>query len=256
LDNKREYTNSAYRLFDLLNALRSNLLDASAADAWGKVLGVAAGDNLLMHLGEVAKLPEDIRRGILNNPGIKNRDLYLRWFSPVSSVFDPRILGQRLSDTLSRLPAEVMQGIEFAAGQLENESVVSTDDLKEIGDCADSLFEYVTENVTEPELKMYLQELCEAIRHSSVAYRISGLSGLRVALERMSGTIVLLKKKMGDQEKKSPGFAARVTKGFSVLHKIVTAKKDTENLYETLEDLRGELLPESSAVDIGSTTVA
>jgi hypothetical protein len=99
-------------------------------------------------------------------------------------------------------------------------------------------------------------ELCEAMRHGTAAYRIDGSDGLRRALERLVGVMGLMKRKIKDDEKKSPGLMQRLAKVFSVTAKSIKTAREGQEILEALPDFGGDQLPESSTTDIGATTVA
>ncbi len=185
--------NPAGRLHNILTLTKGWPDSDKIIHVWASVLGIEE-DNVLVTKAviELYSLSEEIQRLIMMN-GDLNHDLYLKSFRSIRNIFFPLNLSSHWGSVSHYLTDEAMTRLQFCAEELSkyySEESLSKEDLEEIIQKIEDLFEAVSDSTFPDALKLSLLEEVERLRHSVRMYTIKGAKGLKQALQATIGTVV------------------------------------------------------------------
>ena len=184
--------NPAGRLWHVLKRLLKVSSSTSAFVAWARALAPETPDNkqALYVLGHIAALIRDAEVAVAE--ATRNSVLHMRPFEIIRSVAEGSFTTaiEIQARTLSRdVMTQLAMGAELVSKARPD--ALSDDALEQLGDEINALIERIVKGSLDEEVKTLLVKQLETIHTAVVHYRISGIEGMREALERSIGAIIL-----------------------------------------------------------------
>lgn len=228
-------SNPAGRLHRILSQAKKHIDSKKVEEVWADVLDVEKNDvTITKAVIELYSLSNDTQDLIKMNNQL-NHDLYLKSFTSLNLVFFPLNLKANWNSVKVHLNDEALTRLQFCAEQLSTfykEETLSEEDLKQIVEKVESLFETIYSSSLPTSLRLSLLEEVERLRNAISMHRIKGAKGLKEAMQGTIGAIIAnqedLKlsshdnpdvfKKLGELIDKLDSFTARALK----LKKILT----------------------------------
>ncbi len=231
-------SNPAGRLHKILCEAKKHQDKEKSLDVWAKVLNVDANDVFVTKaVVELYSLSNEIQSLIKMNEDL-NHELYLKSFSTIERAFFPLNLSTSWTHVKQFLNDEALTRLQFCAEQLSQyyaEDTLSEEDLKQIIEKIESLFEVVYSSTIPDVLRLSILEEVERLRYSIIMYRIKGAKGLKEALQGTIGSVVAnqeelkaasatapdVLKRLGELIDKLDSFTARALKVKTMLTKPI-----------------------------------
>jgi hypothetical protein len=187
--------NPAERLYQILDEARLKLDTNKVAEVWASVLGITPRDTFAMLAGinEILNLVNTTKKH-LAQLDVSDHKLYLSPFANIERLFENLNLGATWGDRKRFLDEITMQALRFdvdALSKVVSEPSITKDDLAALQEDVETLLKRVLDIELTEKLKAVLIEKLESIRGAILAYRFSGTSGLRRALEVNLGAVFL-----------------------------------------------------------------
>ncbi|MDR5876478.1 hypothetical protein QC815_16330, partial [Halomonas gomseomensis] len=101
---------------------------------------------------------------------------------------------------------------EFAAERFYEEEKVSEEEILEISEMVEFLFEELKNSNIDDVSRLLLLEEIERIRHALANYRIKGAKGVKEALQATLGSVMVNKEQLKPLAEKSPEILDRLAK--------------------------------------------
>ena len=186
--------NPASRLLSILTEARSMGDNKKTREVWGKVLGVNPNDNslLLPTFAKFLLLIQETRKSIEAVEEL-NKELYLKPIAKIETTFRYINFEENWQRLKRELDDVTMAQLEFCADRLNSYVSVRSiapEELARLLEEVNKLIADVIETNIEADLKSFVVRGLEEIRRAIIEYRISGLEGLRRALELNLGAIL------------------------------------------------------------------
>jgi hypothetical protein len=115
-------TNSAQRLFELVSSVHAQDPNAQTSVAWGNVLQLDSNERLLIGLADVLRLVEKVKSLVDTSPTIKNKELYLRWYRPVSTSLSFPYLNSQVQTYRGLFTPQILTALELRTAHLMTNS--------------------------------------------------------------------------------------------------------------------------------------
>lgn len=243
--------NPAGRLHDILRLAQEQHPNHSARDAWGKVFEVSPADtgSLLKMLADLINLVHETKKSIGRLDDV-NHEIHLRPFAKIETLLSQINLEAPWSHSRSQIDEPMLYGLQFSADRLSRISdytQISSEELAELRTQIEEISTHVSASNTIPlHLKLLLLRNLEAIRYALIAYRIRGIDGLQVEIERSVGSLFIHQAEIEtfvaqpEQPKHFQEFYALVDR----LNKVVTLARSTKELaVPALQFFKQLLLP-------------
>ncbi|WP_428354144.1 hypothetical protein [Methyloprofundus sp.] len=186
-------SNPAGRLHKILSGAKNQPDNKKVSEVWSLALNMENNDiDLTKGVVELYKLSQEIQSLIKMNNGL-NHQLYLSSFVRIDKAFFPLNLASNWSSVKPHLTEEALTRLQFCAEELSSfysEETISEDDLKDIIDKTDELFNSLYQCSLPDTLRLTLLEEVERIRNAINMYKIKGAKGLKEALQGTIGAVV------------------------------------------------------------------
>lgn len=186
-------SNPAGRLHSILRTAANGDPKTRVLDVWANVFGISESDDLIVtrHLLALNETVDEVERLIRANPSL-NHAKYLAGFSEVRVALRPIYLQSNRGIISNNVTSEVLTRLEFCDEELYryySEEVLSQEDLADISEATNVLFELVASTVHDATLRIVLLEGLEKIRIALSLYRIHGAKGLKTSLQNLLGLV-------------------------------------------------------------------
>lgn len=186
-------SNPAGRLHKILSDAKIQNDRTQVKKAWASVLDIEENDVLVTKsVVELYSLSQEIQSLIKMNEDL-NHELYLSSFAQIERAFFPLNLETQWSTVKSHLSPEALTRLQFCAELLSDfysEESLSEEDLKDIIQKTEELFETIYKSNLPKDLRLSLLEEVERIRSAINLYKIKGAKGLKEALQGTLGAVV------------------------------------------------------------------
>lgn len=186
-------SNPAGRLHKILSELKGQHDSTKLFVAWARVLEVEENAVLVTKsVIELYSLSQEIQSLIKMNEEL-NHELYLSSFAQIEKAFFPLNLLTTCVTVKRHLTDEALTRLQFCAEELSrfySEESLSEEDLKDIINKTEELFETLYKSKLPETLRLSLLEEVERIRNAIQLYKIKGAKGLKEALQGALGAVV------------------------------------------------------------------
>ncbi|MBH8579024.1 hypothetical protein [Bisbaumannia pacifica] len=187
-------SNPAGRLHKILSQAKRHPDQEKVRDVWAKILGVEPDDVVVTKaVVELYSLSNEIQSLIKMNDKL-NHELYLVSFDSIVRAFFPLNLASSWSSVKKHLSDEALTRLQFCAEQLStfySEDTLSEEDLQQIVEKTELLFDAVFSSSLPDALRLSLLEEVERLRSAISIYKIKGAKGLKEALQGTIGSVVV-----------------------------------------------------------------
>lgn len=185
--------NPAGRLHKLLQKAKGHPDESKIIDVWANTVG-CENTPITVTKSVIAlyALSQEIQNLIKMRTDLKH-EIYLASFENLERAFFPLVLHVQWKSSRHYLNEEALTRLQFCAVELEkfySEESLSEEDLKDIIEKTDALYESVYKSSMQDFLRLVLLEEIERIRHSISMYKIRGAKGLKEALQSTLGAII------------------------------------------------------------------
>ena len=206
-------SNPAGRLHKILAQAKKRPDQEKVRKVWATVLDLEENDVIVTKaVVELYSLSNEIQSLIKMNDQL-NHELYLKSFNRINQSFFPLNLGADWKSVKGHLTEESLTRLQFCAQELSTfytEDTLSDEDLKEIIDKTEALFESVYASSLPDTLRLSLLEEVERLRNAIVMYRIKGAKGLKEALQGTIGAVVANQQDLKDTSEQNPDVIKRL----------------------------------------------
>lgn len=222
-------SNPAGRLYKILSEAKRQPDNQKVKNVWSLVLDIEDDDVAITKgVVELYSLSQEIQTLIKMNSQL-NHDLYLNSFHRIDRAFFPLNLASNWNSVKQHLTDEAITRLQFCADELSrfySEESLSEEDLKDIIDKTEELFESLYSCSLPDALRLTLLEEVERIRNAINMYKIKGAKGLKEALQGTIGAVIAnhdelkassktnadIIKRLGELIDKMDSFASRALK--------------------------------------------
>jgi len=187
------------------------------------------------------KLIEDTERRIVNldHP---NKDKFMKCMGPIKGAFKIPSLNASWSDTLKKISDSDIALLELSSEALDayrKEALIEQDQLEEIKQDTDSLFNEIVNSDLDKNLKVILLDLLEVIRRAIAEYQIRGAEGLKKAVAESVGRLFIDKDIVLKEKDKSAfqSFWKYLAKLNLIVSSALYAKEIGENVNDFIQNL-------------------
>ncbi|EOX1799798.1 hypothetical protein ACPDQ8_003450 [Vibrio cholerae] len=231
-------TNPAGRLHKILSTAKEQPDKKTVRDVWAYALNVESNDaEVTKAVVELYSLTHQIQSLIKMKEGL-NHDLYLSSFSRVERALIPLNLAASWNNVKVHLSDEALTRLQFCAEELSRfyaEDSLSEEELKNIIEKTEALFNTVYSSNLPDALRLALLEEVERLRNAISMYKIKGAKGLKDALQGTIGAVVAnqeelrnvanenqdVLKRLGELIDKMDSFTARALKLKTIVSKPI-----------------------------------
>lgn len=206
-------SNPAGRLHKILSKAKTRPDKDKVRDVWSMVLGVEQDDVIVTRaVVELYTLSNEIQSLIKMNEQL-NHELYLKSFKSINNAFFPLNLNASWNSVKQHLNDEALTRLQFCAEHLSGfyaEDTLSDEDLNEIIERTESLFEAVYSSSLPDALRLSLLEEVERLRSAISMYKIKGAKGLKEALQGTIGAVVANQEELKSSSETNPDVLKRL----------------------------------------------
>lgn len=238
--------NAAWRLLNILRQAQQKHDNTRTREVWAEVLGVPKDSTveLLRKLGLLLQLCA-LAKAQLQAAGGTKLDTYTKRFDRIEKAFGANNLDSHWGPFKSHLTEAALDALEIGAHRLSEimtESEIPQDELDQLRAQVDDLLTSVMDSDLHQPFKEFVTKHLELIRAAILEYRLRGTEGLREALERSIGSLVLHPDVQDDVKTTSLG-----KKFLSVLSTVGMLVSLTVNTGKLIESGKGLFLSSSAA---------
>jgi hypothetical protein len=214
--------NPAGRLHSVLIQLPSGpeetMRKLSGREAWSQVLGFDKDDTVALYRA-IGLLLEQLDKAekLIRDMKDLDHDLYLASFDALRRGIAAPSMNSGWSDQLRYLTPVALRELAFCGSKIAetySEGVIEEGELARLAQEANELFEVINQTSLNPDLRELLLDLVETMRRAIAEYRIRGVGGLREALSKGVGVIIMASRAEKVEEQSTVnrvfGFLARV----------------------------------------------
>ncbi len=210
------HENPAGRLHEILTQLKGSSANSKLKNIWADVLGIDKNDEMkvVRQVIEVYRLTLEVEKLIKLKPEI-NHELYLASFDIMENITSPTNFHKLWHEVSGQFETDVLTRLEFCSYELSRfyeEERVSEEEILEISEMVESLFEELNNSSIDDVSKLLLLEEIERIRHALANYRIKGAKGVKEALQATLGSVMVNKEQLKPLAKNSPETLDRLVK--------------------------------------------
>ena len=206
-------SNPAGRLHKILSQANKRPDQEKVREVWARILDVEQEDVALTKaVVELYSLSNEIQSLIRMNDQL-NHELYLKSFNSINRAFFPLNLSANWQSVKQYLNEEALTRLQFCAEQLSQfytEDALSEEDLKQIIDKTESLFNAVYSSSLPDTLRLSLLEEVERLRSAIAMYKIKGAKGLKEALQGTIGSVVANQEELKSSSDNNPEVLQRL----------------------------------------------
>lgn len=197
-------SNPAGRLHKILSTAKHQPDQKQVKEVWSLVLGIEGNDiELTKGVVELYSLSQEIQSLIKMNNKL-NHKLYLSSFGRIDMAFFPLNLASKWGSAKQHLTDEALTRLQFCAEELSqfySEETLSDEDLTDIINKTEELFDSLYESSLADTLRLPLLVEVERIRNAISMYKIKGAKGLKEALQGTIGAVVANQDEIKDAAK-------------------------------------------------------
>jgi len=206
-------SNPAGRLHKIISEAKNNPDNLKVREVWAKVLNLENDDVIITKaVVELYSLSNEVQSLIKMN-GQLNHELYLKSFNSINRAFFPLTLHANWNSVKSHLNDEALTRLQFCAELLSTfyaEDTLLEEDLKQIIEKTESLFETVYSSSLPDTLRLSLLEEVERLRSAISMYKIKGAKGLKEAMQATVGAIVVNQDDLKSASESNPDVLRRL----------------------------------------------
>lgn len=206
-------SNPAGRLHKILSEAKRRKDQEKVRAVWASVLDIEQDEvTVTKAVVELYSLSNEIQSLIKMNNQL-NHTLYLKSFNQINRAFFPLNLGSSWSSVKTHLTDEALTRLQFCAEELSTfytEDTLSDEDLTEVVEKTEALFEAVFNSSLPDVLRLSLLEEVERLRSSISMYRIKGAKGLKEALQGTIGAVVANQEELKEAAGQNPDVLQRL----------------------------------------------
>jgi hypothetical protein len=223
-----------------------------AREGWAKVFDIPASfirtdrvereveEKLIENLIQLRLLIDETERSLRDIEGLPER--YLRPFPRIRQI-PLTELNVPFGNYISGITEDTLTVLEFCAEELSgrhSEPVVDDDQLKELLEDVNALFDEIKTSTLPSDLKVLLLQELEEIRKAIQQYRIRGVERLREGLAAVTGSVMVNAEliKNGNQYEA----VSKFKKVFFALDSVITLASKAAPLIEPIKRAIGLLM--------------
>ena len=231
-----EYNNTAGRVHAILREAQNHQPGEKTWHVWNEVFGLQlrkdrkklSGEEMAGLYGHLVLLQvalTEVEDSIqCERPDALN--LYSQPLASLKLAVSPYQLTGPFQESRNLLSDAALLGLAFCANELPKEGEVTKDELDEIGEAVDELFNQVKDSSIRNPLKRWILELLSSIKKSIDNYHIFGAKGLRESLTRVAGEIWIYAEAFEEVKKTNPTLGERFWDIAVRVHTIVMKAKE------------------------------
>jgi len=226
--------NPVGRLYEILSAFQkattnqNDRLDTIIS----RVFSVDPNDSsrLLEIYLELLNLTKECKTEIRKLPETSD-ELHLRAIKVIERAFSANSLHSNWASFGKKLDPSTMTGLEHTADNLSylGEQMVPKEDLENLQREVNNLLELITKTEMNERLKVFLVEHLEKIHQALQYYRIKGARGLKDALEKIMGAVIIFRTE-NPHQKAPDNVQSKFGSVMGLLVKIVAFANDLKGL--------------------------
>ncbi len=215
--------NTAGRLYDILSQAKKMPDNKSIRQMWAEMFNLDYGDvdQILLIIADLIVLARNAKEEVERLVSV-DHELYLRPFNNIERVLKITNLDTPWSNMKGTLDDSTMYGLQFCSdtlGRKRGTLKVEEDKITAIQE----EIEEITDKVIDLELPDNIKKLIilnlDKIRDALITYRIKGIDGLQIEVERTIGSLYVHQKEIEDA-KNEPKVKEAFSKFFLALGKI------------------------------------
>lgn len=248
--------NPAGRLHSILEKLKQYDADDVAGrvrsrDVWAALLEVDREDTVALYRG-IGLLLEQVDKAeklIRDMPEI-DPDLYLLNFPTLRQGIATPSINSGWSDQRKLFSPVVLRDLAFCASKIAefySEGIIEQEELASLAEEVNRLFDAVVNATLNQNLRELLLDLLETMRRAIAEYKIRGAAGLREALTKGVGAVVIMAQQAAEPEEQST-----VKRVFSFLEKVDKVIARLAKYKPILVSIGQKLLPGAGDGDIST----
>ncbi|MGG0185146.1 hypothetical protein [Bacillus rhizoplanae] len=172
-------------------------IDTSFKKTWAKVFGIDPNDTsaLLTSMNSMLNLFLTTQEYIKGNDRLNN-ERNLKFLSNIELALSSMNFEGDMSNFKSHINSETLTALSFISDHMSfvydlHENNVNSEEIINLINEIDVLIENITNSTLPEDVKSLLFKNLDSIRSSLISYKISGVEGMRTALEQTIGSLFM-----------------------------------------------------------------
>ncbi|HDR4482487.1 TPA: hypothetical protein QCQ09_004127 [Bacillus cereus] len=164
-------------------------------ETWAKVFGIDPNDRtaLLSSMNSTFQLFLTTKESIINHD-LLNNERNLKFLSNIENALSSMNFEGSMKQFQTHMDSETLTALSFISDHMNfiydlHESKIDSEEINELINEIDNLVENITSSNLPEDVKTILFKNLNSIRHSLISYRISGVDGMKAALEQTIGSM-------------------------------------------------------------------
>lgn len=192
--------NPAFKLHNLLERAYNTSSSSGSSEfrsTWATVFEIDPNDNsaLLNSINSLLNLFLTTQEYIKQNDRLNN-ERNLKFIDKIGSALSSLNIDGNMSTFMTNMNRETLTALSFMADHMNfvydlHESIISAEEISNLVSEIDSLVENITQSNLPEDVKSLLFKNLHAIRSSLISYKISGIDGMKTALEQTIGSLFM-----------------------------------------------------------------
>jgi hypothetical protein len=189
--------NPAKKLYSILESISKISSNVGFLDAWAHVFNLEKSNTteILQKYSSLLELYLSTKTVIENHQRL-NTEKNLRYINHIGNGLSNINTSSSIAHLSGHLSGEVMTALYYLSENISfiydvNAEIISNDQIEEIMNELDELITSITSSDLPVDVKKILTKNLNVIRESLQDYYISGINGVRTALEQSLGSLIL-----------------------------------------------------------------
>ena len=172
-------------------------MDTSFKETWAKVFGIDSNDtsSLLTSMNSMLNLFLTTQEYIKGNDRLNN-ERNLKFLSNIELALSSINFEGDMSRFKAHIDSETLTALSFISDHMNfiydlHENSVNSEEIINLISEIDILIENITDSTLPEDVKSLLFKNLDSIRASLISYKISGVAGMKTALEQTIGSLFM-----------------------------------------------------------------
>jgi hypothetical protein len=200
--------NPALKLHTLLEEAYRYQSTTELRKVWADVFGLETTDTIgiLLNYQNLLKLYSETKECIEGNE-LLNDSRNLQYLAQIKNALAQFDLNGTIARFRNSLNSEVLTALHYISGyisftySLNKSDFINQDQLNELVDDVDSLIDNISNSSLPADVKILLIKNLNKMRESFLFYKVSGIEGVRTALEQSIGSMIINREEISTHNK-------------------------------------------------------
>ncbi|PGV57504.1 hypothetical protein COD94_25895 [Bacillus cereus] len=194
--------NPAHKLYVLLDEAYNDCKDVTISNTsfkttWSKVFGINPKDTsaLMASMNSMLNLFLTTKEYIIQNDRLNN-DRNIKFLTKIERALSSMNFEGNMEHFKKNIDSETLTALSFMSDHMSfiydlHESKIDSEEISDLIKGIDNLVENITCSPLPEDVKSLLFKNLDSIRSSLISYKISGVDGMKTALEQTIGSLFI-----------------------------------------------------------------